>query len=118
MGALQPSFRLVNEYLSSGSPDEAKAHGDSLTRQGPVDFRTVENTAGTTQLACSLLSPNIDDSLGGFSVILSIMHETDIIILRNIIFSLIFSPKILWELMLLRFLVWGCQLSLQTPELF
>lgn len=37
--------------VSNESADEAKAHGDSLTRQGPVDFGTAQNPAGTVQPA-------------------------------------------------------------------
>lgn len=50
-----------------------------------------------------------------FSVSLSVMHGTDMLILRKPIFFLnFFSHKILWELMLLEFLFWKYQLSLQT----
>ena len=63
---------------------------------------------------CCLLSCNIVDSFGGFDVILSVMHGTDVIIPENLIFfSQIFSHTIRCELMLLKFLVWGCQLELQ-----
>lgn len=53
---------------------------ETLTQQGSGDFWTAQNTAGTTQPACSLFSCNIDASLDVFSVILSIMHGTDTII--------------------------------------
>lgn len=66
---------------------------------------TARNTAGTMCPACSLLSHDIDDSLGSFSVIMSVTHGRDVIIPGNPIFSQMFSPKILWELLLLRFLV-------------
>lgn len=56
LGAMQPSFGPVNECLSNGAPDEAKAHGDSLTWRGPVDLGTAQHLAGTTCPACSLLS--------------------------------------------------------------
>lgn len=86
LGAMWP-FGPVYECLSNGSTGEAKAHRDSHTWQGPVDFRTGPNTAGSMQPACYLLSHNIDDSLGTFSVILSIMHETEVIIPGNPILS-------------------------------
>lgn len=58
-----PSFGPIYEILSNRSPDEATAHKDSLTGQGPVNFGTVQNTAGTVWPACSLLSGSIDDLL-------------------------------------------------------
>lgn len=68
------------------------------------------------QAACFLLSCNIDESLGNFTVTLSIIHGKDVIISRNPIFSLIFSLQIHWELMLLRFGVASVDFRLQ--ELF
>lgn len=68
------------ECLSNGSPDKAKAHGDSLTCK---DFRTEENTAGNARPECSPLSHKIYDALGCLSVIWSVMHGTDMIIPRN-----------------------------------
>lgn len=86
--------------LSNRSPDEAKSHRQHLPWQGPVDLGTSQNTAGIAQPDCPLLFCNIDNSLGIFSVILSIMHGTDVIIPEIPIFSQLFTPKILWELML------------------
>lgn len=61
-----------------------------------------------------LLSYNIDDILGNFQHHF-VSHGWDRCDhSRNPIFLQISSTKILWELMLLRFLLWGCQLSLQT----
>lgn len=74
-----------NDCLSNGSPDEAKDHSDSLTRQGPVDFGIVQNTAESMR---QKHSPSLImvDSLGSFSVVLSIMHGTDMIIPGSPIF--------------------------------
>lgn len=58
------------------SPDETKAHGNGLT-QDSAEY------AGAAQPAYSLLSGNSDDSLGDFSVNLSIIHGTDMIILGD-----------------------------------
>ena len=50
---------------------------------------------------------------------LSVRHWTDVIIPGNPIFFLnYFSPKILWEMMLLRFLIWKYQLLIQTLGTF
>lgn len=116
-GALWPSFGSVYEYLFNRSADLKKAHVGSLSWQGPEEFGTAQNT-GTWCPACSLLSGNIDDCLGLFNVILSIMHWTDMLIIGFCSFSWSSSPKILWELMLLRFLPWGWQLTLQNLEIF
>ena len=90
---MRPSLGPVYECLSRASPDEAKAHGNSLTQPGPVDFRTAQNTAGAVWPAHSLLSCSIDDSLGTISVILSILYGTDVITPGNPIFFLdIFFP--------------------------
>lgn len=64
---------------------------DSLSQQEPVAFGTAQNTAGTMWPACSLLPCNTDDSFGSFSVILSIMNGTDMIISGNP-FSLEYFP--------------------------
>lgn len=49
---------VLGQYkcLSNESPDEAKAHGDRLPWQGPVDFNTPQNTAGPPQPAHCLFS--------------------------------------------------------------
>lgn len=41
METVRPSLEPFYECLSN----EAKAHGDNLTWQGPEDFRTLQNTA-------------------------------------------------------------------------
>lgn len=56
---------------------------DSLSQHEPVAFGTAQNIAGTMQPACSLFSWNINDYLGSFSVILSIIHGTDMIVSGN-----------------------------------
>lgn len=61
----------------------------------------------------SLLSCNVDDILGVFSVLLLGVHEAGVTIPGTHI-SLKFSPKVLWELMLLGCLPWKYQLSLWT----
>lgn len=101
------SIGAVYMCLSNGSSDEAKAHGVSLTQQGPVTLRTAHNTAGTIWPAYSLFVSYYYDSLDGFSVISSIMHGTHVTIPGTPI-SLLesFSLKIFWELILLRFLDW------------
>lgn len=55
-----------------------------------------------------------------FIFTLLVTHETAIIIARERIFFFpqIFCPKILWELMRLRFLIWKCKLLLQTLRTF
>lgn len=118
----EPCGLVLDQYMSAcpvgsrwGKSPWGQSHLARTVGFWTVDFWTVQKTAGTIRPARSLLSCNIDDSLGGFSVILSIMQGRNVIIPGNPNFSSrISSPKILWELMLLRFLVWGCQLSLQT----
>lgn len=110
---MQPSCRLLYACFSKGAPDEAKAHRDRLTWQEPVDFGDSAEYCWDCGLHALLIM--IDDFLGSFSDILSITHETDMIIPGNPSFSPISSPKTLWELTFLKFLVWGCRLSLQTP---
>lgn len=66
---MQPSFRQVYDCLFNRSPNEAKAHEDSLTRGGPVDLGTIQNTAETAWPEFFLFSHK-SDSLGGFSAIL------------------------------------------------
>lgn len=62
---------------------------DNLIWLEPVDFRTLQNTTVTEQPVQSLLSHNI----AVFSIFLSVIHGTDMIIPRNTIFSQIFSLK-------------------------
>lgn len=56
-------------------------------------LKTAQDTAGTMWPAHSLLSNNVDDSLGGFSVTLSLTSVTDVLIPRNPIFLKYFPPK-------------------------
>lgn len=80
MGTVCPGFRPVYSVCPMGPQMRPNPTGTNLTRQGPADFRTAQNAAGTSQPACSLLSCNIDDSLAGFSATLSIMPGTDVTI--------------------------------------
>lgn len=111
LGAEGPSFRSIYEWFSSVS----------LYKANPVMTVLLGReqwTLGQFQMLLGLyhfLSHNIDDILGNF------YHHFDSHgwdrcdhSKSPIFFLQISSAKIPWELMLLRFLLWECQLSLQT----
>lgn len=73
---VQPSFEPFYECLSN----EAKAHGDNLTWQGPEDFRTAQNTAGPHSLHALFSLVIVMILLMVLVSFLSVMHGTEMII--------------------------------------
>lgn len=112
LGGMWTNFGPIHECLSNRFPDEAKpmkkSHSSRINGQHRIHTETI-------QPAHSLFICNIDGSLGSFSVILSFMDGTDVIIPRKPIFF--FSNNFLWKFLgadASLFLVWAGQLSFQT----
>lgn len=114
LGAMQPSFGPEYECLSNWSPDETKPTGTVSFSKDQWTSGPCRTLLGQRDLHTLFPVITLATLLVDFSVTLSVTHETDVVTPSDPIFFQIFPPKILRELILLRFLVSGCQLPLQT----
>lgn len=109
VGAILPCFRSTYECWSTGS-HWGKVHGNSISlgkKQWTSKQHRMLQGPWKLQALFSLIMLTI--LLTVFSLTLSIMKRTGIISGKPIFFQ-VFFPKIFWELMFLRFLIWKHQL--------